>query len=134
MVTTRETSLTVHRGPEDGRTIVLGERPIVLGRGLDNDVVIDEPAVSRRHALIMKTPYGFVVRDLNSVNGTYVDDRKIPAVGHLLMSGARVRLAASEVTLVFRQEALSTVLMETDEPASNQLIASLASSLPNGGL
>ena len=122
MVTTRETSLTVHRGPEDGRTIMLGERPIVLGRRQDNDVVIDEPAVSRRHAVIIKTSYGFVLRDLNSVNGTYVDGRMIPAVGHLLMSGARVRLAASGVTLVFRQEALSTVLLETDELAS-QLVS-----------
>ena len=117
MVTTRETFLTVHRGPEDGGTVLLGKQPISLGRRPDNDVVIGEPGVSRRHALIMKTPYGFVLRDLNSVNGTYVDDRKIPAVGHLLMNGSRIRLGTSEVTLVFRQEALSTIVMETNEPA-----------------
>ena len=117
MVTIRHATLTVHGGPRDGLAILLGERPITMGRRPDNDVVIDDATVSRRHAMIMSTAYGYVLRDLSSANGTYVNDRKIASMGHLLSSHAIIRLAGSEVTLFFRQEAVSTVVLETDSPA-----------------
>jgi putative peptide zinc metalloprotease protein len=48
--------------------IPLTGNPITLGRRSDNDIVVDETTVSRRHALVMDTPAGFVVRDLSTTN------------------------------------------------------------------
>ena len=118
MVTVRRASLTVHGGARDGMTILLGGRPIILGRRPDSDLVIDDATVSRRHALIMETPSGFVLRDLSSANGTYVNDGNVGAVDHLLRSGVTIRLARSKVALVFRQEAVSTVVLRSDPTAS----------------
>ena len=93
--------VTIAGGIWDGTTIALTGRLIVLGRHWDNDVVIKDPTVSRRHALIAETPRGFILRDLDSSNGTYVNEGAIGSVEHVLRSGSRIRLGASEVTLVF---------------------------------
>ena len=102
-------SLVAHGGPTSGMTMPLTGRPITLGRRPDNDVVIDEPTVSRRHALIMETLSGFVLRDLGSQNGTFLNHAKIDQrenpLGHL----DRIRLGGSEVTLVFRNEGAPTL-------------------------
>ena len=52
---------------------------MIFGRGPDNDVDVDDDAVSRRHAVIMASPDGYVLRDLDSANGTYVNRDE---VGH----------------------------------------------------
>ncbi len=118
MVTNRQASLTIRGGPRDGLAIPLGRLPIVLGRRPNNDVVIDDATVSRRHGLIMETPHGFVLHDLGSANGTSVNGGKIGDVPHLLRNWASIRLGASEVTLVFRQEAATTVVLRSDRTAS----------------
>ncbi len=46
-----------------------------IGRSTDNDVVIDDPSVSRHHARIIRGPAGFSIEDLDSFNGTTVDGR-----------------------------------------------------------
>ncbi len=46
---------------------------IIIGRGDENDIVIDSPQISRKHAKIIKRKSTIVVEDLGSANGTYVD-------------------------------------------------------------
>jgi len=48
-----------------------------VGRKPENDIVIDNPAVSGRHARIFRQAGAYVVEDLNSTNGTFLHDRKI---------------------------------------------------------
>lgn len=50
---------------------------ITIGRKSENDIVIDNPAVSGRHARIINQAGSFVIEDLNSTNGTFMHDRKI---------------------------------------------------------
>ena len=114
-----QASLVLRSGPNSGLVLALSERPFTLGRRSENDMVLDESTVSRRHALIMKTAAGYVLRDLNSKNGTYVNGDKIGQVEHLLRAGDRIRLASSEVTAVFRQEAPATVPMSRDPPTTS---------------
>ena len=55
----------------EGETIPLeGRGPWTIGRSEDNDVTINEPNVSRRHARLSRLDNGFVVEDLGSTNGT----------------------------------------------------------------
>jgi len=55
----------------------LGSGWILVGRAPDNDVVLDEPSVSARHARIDVEPNGVFVTDLGSTNGTWVDGRRL---------------------------------------------------------
>jgi signal transduction histidine kinase len=59
------------------RIVNLGPRPVTLGRATDCDVVIEESFVSAKHARIEVAPAGFVVRDIGSTNGTWVDGSQI---------------------------------------------------------
>ena len=64
---------------------------ISIGRGEDNDVVIPHASVSRQHARLMRRDGGFELMDLNSTNGSYVDDRQIHGSA-FLSAGSQVRL------------------------------------------
>jgi hypothetical protein len=59
-------------GPYFGKTLALKSRS-VLGRGTDCDIVLNEPQLSRQHALIENTGRGIFLRDLGSSNGTLVN-------------------------------------------------------------
>jgi len=60
----------------EGATHNLG-RTTTIGRTPDNDIPLDFPEVSRHHAKIHATPEGFIVTDLKSGNGTYINDQRI---------------------------------------------------------
>lgn len=112
MVNSARASLLVRGGLNSGMSIPLTGGPLALGRRSDNDLLVDDTTVSRRHALIMETPSGFVVRDLNSTNGTFVSEGKIGQAERPLKHGDRVRLAGSKATFIFSQENPSTVQMQ----------------------
>jgi hypothetical protein len=50
---------------------------VKLGRSTENDIVLNDPSVSRHHAVILKTDNEYFVTDLGSSNGTYVNGRQI---------------------------------------------------------
>jgi predicted component of type VI protein secretion system len=54
-----------------------GRGPWSVGRSQENDIVINDPNVSRRHARISRSDGGFVVEDLGSTNGTLLDGAPI---------------------------------------------------------
>jgi Protein of unknown function (DUF3662)/FHA domain len=64
----------------DGRSFVVGDRPLVIGRSPDVDVVINNTSVSRRHAEVWRTSDGVAIRDLDSTNGTFVNGHRVTAV------------------------------------------------------
>src|SRR5262245_35955646 len=59
-------------------TFVLDKSEIAIGRELKNDLILDDPRVSRTHALARKTENAVVLRALDSGNGTFVNDFHIP--------------------------------------------------------
>lgn len=52
---------------------------VSIGRDSSNDIVIDHPLASRRHARLEQDENGYIVRDLDSTNGTYVNGERISA-------------------------------------------------------
>lgn len=69
--------LRVIAGPDSGLETSLGLPTVCVGSALDNDIVLSDRAVSRRHAEIRMTPNGLMLRDLNSTNGTFINDVRI---------------------------------------------------------
>ncbi|MEO8275912.1 MAG: FHA domain-containing protein [Thermoanaerobaculia bacterium] len=68
-----------------------------IGRTPENQVRIYKPAVSRRHAQLTETPNGWLLRDLSSENGTYVNGQRITE--RLLAEGDRVQFGTSRFVL-----------------------------------
>ncbi|MGE0639012.1 MAG: FHA domain-containing protein [Thermoanaerobaculia bacterium] len=64
-----------------------------VGRTAENQIRIYKPAVSRRHAQIADTPDGWLLRDLSSENGTYVNGQRITE--RTLVDGDRVQFGTS---------------------------------------
>jgi hypothetical protein len=69
--------LVVRRGPNSGSTFVLEADKTTVGRHPDSDIFLDDVTVSRRHAIIERTPDGYVVSDAGSLNGTYVNHERV---------------------------------------------------------
>jgi pSer/pThr/pTyr-binding forkhead associated (FHA) protein len=63
----------------------VGTRPVSIGRLPDNTIVIDNPAISGRHARVFREGNHFVVEDLKSTNGTFVNEK--PIARHTLVEG-----------------------------------------------
>jgi hypothetical protein len=64
---------------------------VSLGRGEDNDIVIPHASVSRVHARLLKRNGAYELTDLNSTNGSYVDDRQIRG-STVVSNGSQLRL------------------------------------------
>ncbi len=69
--------LRVVAGPDTGLEASLGLPTVRIGTAPDNDIVLSDRAVSRRHAEIRMTPNGLLLRDLNSTNGTFINEVRV---------------------------------------------------------
>jgi hypothetical protein len=81
-----------------GWSYPLAENAITLGRQSDCSIILYDPTVSRRHARIQRGARGYVIHDLNSSSGTFVNGRRI-ASPHRLARGDVVQLGKSELVV-----------------------------------
>lgn len=70
-------ALVVKRGPNAGSRYLLAEGVVHAGRHPDSDIFLDDITVSRRHAEVERGDEGWVVRDVGSLNGTYLNRERI---------------------------------------------------------
>lgn len=75
------TALLVIRGGEDeGAYFVLSSSVTTIGRHADSDIALDDITVSRRHSEVHHSGGKYIVSDAGSLNGTYVNQRRIDVV------------------------------------------------------
>ena len=87
-------------GPAMGHRYALGDKPLMVGRGDDCDLRIPDHSVSRRHAKIEPSPDGYIVTDLGSTNGTFVNDTQVTADGEVpVANGDKLRVGPLEFTV-----------------------------------
>jgi DNA-binding NtrC family response regulator len=115
--------LVVMRGPEPGRVFELKAGETHIGKGPDNDVVIPDATVSRAHCVIARDGDQWVLRDLGSTNGTFLDEARIKE--GFLRPGARIR--AGEVLLRFQPV---SELVEVEPSARDRLGSLVGRSAP----
>jgi two-component system, cell cycle response regulator len=82
--------IVVIYGPDLGRRIELGTAPFQIGRSARNDLFIDQESVSRNHARITFDGRTHWVQDMNSTNGTFLNDEAIRE--HELRDGDQIRI------------------------------------------
>ena len=69
--------LIVTRGPNTGSEFALEHVITTVGRHPDSDIFLDDVTVSRRHVEVERLTSGYVVRDVGSLNGTYLNQQRI---------------------------------------------------------
>ncbi|MFZ9174811.1 MAG: FHA domain-containing protein [Ilumatobacteraceae bacterium] len=72
--------LVVRNGPNEGARFSLSAIDSVIGRHPDSTICLDDVTVSRRHAHLEQSDGQVVLRDLGSLNGTYVNQERIEEV------------------------------------------------------
>ncbi len=83
--------------PRERRRLALGVEPFGIGRDQENDLVLDDRRVSRRHAEIRLRLGRYTLYDLQSTNGTFVNGRRVAEV--VLSDGDHVTIGGTEVVV-----------------------------------
>jgi pSer/pThr/pTyr-binding forkhead associated (FHA) protein len=91
-------ALTVLEGSLAGTSINLGTTPITIGRSADCTVVIDDDYASNHHARISPHESGWIIEDLGSTNGTYVQRTRVTGAMTVPM-GTPIRIGKTVMEL-----------------------------------
>ncbi len=77
MQSTGSYRLTVRQGPVPGKVFDLAKDVVTIGRDVNNDVVINDAEVSRNHGRLTSQSGGYLIEDLASTNGTFVNGQRL---------------------------------------------------------
>jgi len=100
-----EACLTYKHRSGEHRAIKFGPKPFTIGRLADNDLSFDNPYISRHHAEIVQQGSEYLLRDLGSTSGTYINGDRVTE--HVLVEGDLIRLGrARGVEFLFHASGL----------------------------
>src|SRR5512139_3220782 len=91
--------LSVRQGPRPNFIFELDQDSYIIGREAGNEIVIEDPQVSRRHAQLTRQGASYLLEDIGSTNGTYVNGKRVTAPV-LLANGDMIGLADTVVLAV----------------------------------
>jgi predicted component of type VI protein secretion system len=122
--------LVMRTGPTPGKVFDLSKSEVYLGRDVNNDVVINDAEVSRKHARLTMQAGAYVLEDLGSTNGTFVNGQRLmgPHIlrpGELVLFGENVSLVFeagfdADATLVAAPGPVDTYMPDSQPAASSQ--------------
>jgi len=106
--------IMVTKGSETALVARLDGSPLLIGREVPADLVIENHFVSRRHALISPGPDGYSISDAGSKNGTTVNDTLIGSTPILLNNGDFIRIADGEVEMRYQISSATATIRLSD--------------------
>jgi DNA-binding NtrC family response regulator len=92
----RRCKLSISSGPQAGTELISEKERIRIGTHATNDLVVTDRACSRQHCEIQYTDRGYLLVDLESTNGTFVDGKRIERV--FLLAGATLTLGTTPIS------------------------------------
>jgi len=87
-------------GGRGGETFALDGDRMTIGRNPDAEIFLDDVTVSRNHAMLVRRADGVYIDDLGSLNGTYVNRRRIES--HRLGDGDELQVGKYKLTFLER--------------------------------
>ncbi len=118
--------LVMHAGPTPGKTFPLEGDVITIGREAGNTIVINDAEVSRKHSQLTLQGGKYVLTDIGSTNGTFVNGQRITG-SHVLVPGEVISLG-EQINLLF--ESLAQVDPNATMLSSSARIAAAPSPAP----
>ncbi len=85
---------------ENDVPIRIASERFMIGRGPQCDLIIASPRVSREHALITKSNGAYVIKDLGSSNGTWLDSERV--VEHVIQNGDKLILGTEPISFILK--------------------------------
>lgn len=86
-----------HGDDEDALHLAFTKFPVTIGRGLDNDVILNDPYISPHHLQIAYDGESCIVNDYNSTNGFTLNSRPYPGRSALVNSGDTLRIGQTDI-------------------------------------
>lgn len=110
--------MVMRSGPAAGKVFPLEKSELVVGRDLNNDVVINDPEVSRRHARLFVQGDTYVLEDLGSTNGTFVGGARLS--GPYPLRPGEVVTFGERITMLYEvvQADQDATMVSTARPAA----------------
>lgn len=99
--------ILISGGSRNGVSVPVLKPNLSIGRDDDADIVIDDSTVSRKHAEIVQSGDGFLLLDLGSKNGSFVNDVKVGQMGQSLNDGDEIRFGPGYTALIFRHNRMA---------------------------
>ncbi len=106
--------LVIQSGPNPGRDFPLQKSEQFLGRDLNNDIVINDAEVSRRHARIFLQGTSYVIEDLGSTNGTYINGQRL--MGPYVLRPGEIITLGEKINLVYEATSFSEPTVQPAAP------------------
>jgi len=107
-------ALIVQEGQGVGQRWLLEKERVTIGRSVDCDIVLTERQVSRRHAQIRRTDDQYILEDLGSKNGTYVNGREVTGP-YVLQDGDEIQIALCVKLSFVAPEATAPLVFEREK-------------------
>jgi len=117
-MSTPKIHLIMQTGPNVGKSYELKQEKISLGRDVSNDIVINDPEVSRRHAQLKFQSNGYTIEDLGSTNGTFVDGQKL--IGPHTLVNEETIMFGENISLVYQSTAIDSEATEIGRPPTTR--------------
>lgn len=90
--------LVVVEGPAAGAKVTIEKRPITIGRASICDLTLEDDFISSRHLRVSMQSNGYVVEDLGSTNGTWVEGERL-SEPVLIKPGVRIKMGRNTLTI-----------------------------------
>jgi pSer/pThr/pTyr-binding forkhead associated (FHA) protein len=98
--------LVIIYGDHAGREYRLGPKGVLIGRTAQCDITINDSSVSRKHASVERKDGRFLLQDLKSTNGTFVNSESIDV--HVLNHGDKIRIGRTVLQFLGKEIPLSS--------------------------
>jgi len=108
-------------GPLKGMTVLLADEELLIGREPSNNMMINDPLVSRRHCSIGNCEGLVRITDLESLNGTFVND--VPTREKTLEHGDRIKVGSSHFVFLVQEDETSRTVLFADSTEEHFITA-----------
>lgn len=121
--------LVMHSGPTPGKTFALEGDVLTIGRESSNQIAINDAEISRKHSQLVLQGGKYVLTDLGSTNGTFVNGQRLTGQ-HVLQPGEVISLG-EQISLLF--EAITIIDPNATMLSSKPVMAPRGASKPQPG-